>query len=258
MKAGVADVIAYCQGERSIDQVLDTLLKSLNQGSSEAERGTVYDLWVIIVKAAEETPYQKQEPIVRLCEALQQRNVPIDDESKQTWHLKDSDLDNDCQPPPFLGAIIREELDIVSDHSDAFINLCAFSAYLTICRKANLGDFSLHGLWIIREAFEQDDTVEDLVLHQSIKKIRAARVWLQIAGNRLYKACLDNEEYSGKMGVIGIGARTELNKNIKGFTIERWQFWHSRIEGIYQNSSKDEEKKQECRLALKGMDQAEK
>ncbi|PWN34551.1 uncharacterized protein FA14DRAFT_31653 [Meira miltonrushii] len=256
MRTDVEDVMAYCQGVKSIDEVLDTLLEPVHHYKSESERRTVYEVWLIIVKAAEETPFQEQEPIVCLCETLKQRKVPIDEESKRDWRLNDDELDDDSQPPPFLGAIIREELDIVSDHSDAYINLCAFSAYLTICSTANLGDYCLHALWMIREAFEDHESIADLVLHQSITKIRAARVWLQIAGSRLNKACLENEEFFGKMGTIGKGAQSELDESIKGFTIGRWQFWHSRIEGLYQTSRLDDEMRQECKLALQAMNES--
>ena len=87
-KVYVADVMAYCQGERTIDEVLNTLLRPIYrylniryQDGSKAEQYTMYEVWEIIATAAESTPFQKQEPILRLVEALKLRKVPIDEET---------------------------------------------------------------------------------------------------------------------------------------------------------------------------------
>ncbi|MCO5549782.1 hypothetical protein L7F22_003255 [Adiantum nelumboides] len=257
MRADVADIIAYTQRKNTIDQVLDTLLQPIHHSNGPgAERSTVYDVWVTIVKAAEKTPQQNQDRLLQLCEALKCRKIPIDDDTKRNWQLRDDELEDEERPPPFLGAIIREELDIVSNKSEEFINLCSFSAYLTIYKSTNSGNYSLHGLWMIREALEEHNSIEELVLHQSITSIQAARIWLQIAGSTLYKASLANEEYAGKMGIVGKGARAELHDNIKGFSIERWQFWHSRLESICKNIQTEESMRQECKMTLQAMESA--
>jgi hypothetical protein len=123
---------------------------------------------------------------------------------------------------PVFGAEMRETWNdgppIVSPGTWA--NLNAFAAQLT----AGGIDFSLYGIWALRDALEQDG-------HEVSQVLPAAVQWLRCAGPELASLTLEGADSSEGAAWLG-PLCTQAGLTDLGFTTRRWNFWKSRLEGI--------------------------
>jgi hypothetical protein len=102
----------------------------------------------------------------------------------------------------------------------SWANLNAFAAQLTVGGI----DFSLYGIWALRDALEADDGDVSLVLPAAVQ-------WLRCAGPALASLALNgaiSDNSAAWLGPLCVNAGlTDL-----GYTTRRWNFWKSRLEEI--------------------------
>ena len=99
-----------------------------------------------------------------------------------------------------------------------WVNLNSFLAKLT---KENAEDgpldFSLYGIWMLRDAMEGEQGVG-----VSDYKVDTAKAWLKYSGDTLQKLSQKGKSFQGRMAAPGEGFK---DKNWTGFNMDRWQIW---------------------------------
>jgi hypothetical protein len=112
-------------------------------------------------------------------------------------------------------------------------NLNAFVAQLTA--RADGGDdpldFSMFGLWAMREAFEAENGVG------SDTAVRVASLWVSFAGALLRKLSAAGYEFSAKLGVA---QGKYADRGWKGFNEERWKAWGDELKIAQARLASDE------------------
>ncbi|KAK3291985.1 uncharacterized protein B0H64DRAFT_408659 [Chaetomium fimeti] len=178
-----------------------------------AAYGAVFD-------AVDRTPPERQDRLVEFVARLRETAVngadgkPLVHEGGELW----TDL-------PTFGWVVRDKWNF--DPSDpaataqqraSWENLTAFVAQLTARSEGpdDPLDFSMFGLWAMREAFEDDNGVG------SDAAVRLAALWVRIAGARLRKLSADGHELSARLGVP---QGKYADRGWKGFNEERWKAW---------------------------------
>jgi hypothetical protein len=115
-----------------------------------------------------------------------------------------------------------------SEEQTQWININAFLARLTAenAESSPEGslDFSLYGIWALRDALEG---VENIWV-PSYKK-DTAKVWIERAGLTMRKLSEQQRQFQGKMAAPGEGYSS---KEWKGYNNERWEAWNSRLQNV--------------------------
>jgi Protein of unknown function (DUF3632) len=123
---------------------------------------------------------------------------------------------------PVFGAQMREAWDIAdtpSDRRNTWTNLNGFAARPT---RAGI-DFALYAIWTLRECLEESVPCPD--------KLPAVVQWFRYSGPTLASFTLQRRSFRENGPAARVGPLCEEN-GIKeaGFTIERWEYWRSRLE----------------------------
>jgi hypothetical protein len=109
-----------------------------------------------------------------------------------------------------------------------WININAFLAILTKDNAESSSggplDFSLYGIWSLRDALEGD---ESATLPQYKKD--TAKVWIKLAGQTLKKLSEQEKTFDGKMAAPGSAFSS---KQWKGYNNERWEVWNTRLQNV--------------------------
>lgn len=113
-------------------------------------------------------------------------------------------------------------------------NKAAFLARLTaISTPKNSLDFSLYGLWALRDAFE----AECPPTHSAENAIRNAAVWIEFAGKTLWKLSVDGREFSDRLAIPGDKL---ADKPWRGFCEERWNVWRAGFEEVGSHAEEED------------------
>lgn len=102
-----------------------------------------------------------------------------------------------------------------------------FVARLT---QSGVADFSLYGLWALREALEGD--IPWSPASPPEYTIPIAHAWIAYAGDTLIKL-VDDRVAAGKGGSLWQGQ--------SGFCMDRWQFWKKRLDQLSKCNELDPE-----------------
>lgn len=100
-----------------------------------------------------------------------------------------------------------------------------FAARLT---QSGIADFSLYGLWAVREALEGDNPYSPACPLQYSLPI--AHAWIANAGETLIKLN-DDRGAAGRGGSLWHGQR--------GFCVDRWRFWKERLDTLSRSGDLD-------------------
>jgi hypothetical protein len=123
---------------------------------------------------------------------------------------------------PVFGAQMREtwNFDPPAVSPGTWANLNAFAAQLTVAGI----DFSLYGVWALRDALEQDERDVSMVLPAAVQ-------WFRCAGPVLASLALNGVAHPQRADWLGpLGTKAGLTD--PGFTTRRWNFWKSRLEEL--------------------------
>lgn len=123
---------------------------------------------------------------------------------------------------PIFGALMREtwNFDPPAVSPGTWANLNAFAAQLTVGGI----DFSLYGIWALRDALEEDDQAVSQVLPAAVQ-------WFRCAGPVLASLALNGAADPQRADWLG-PLCTKAGLTDLGFTTRRWIFWRSRLEEI--------------------------
>ncbi|KAF7553531.1 hypothetical protein G7Z17_g3557 [Cylindrodendrum hubeiense] len=180
-------------------------------------------LWSAVLTAAEETPHEQQDRLVEIVRAIKEMPQPVHESKKlEIWGEEQS-----WDQLPLFGAKARERLDTAREKSGAaFINLNAFFARIT---AADINDFSLFAVWILREALE-DPEEDEIVKTTSPELLQSASIWLVYASAPLEKLSREQKQFDGKMAKPGKSlSMFNGTPGWRGFCQDRWNTWLDRL-----------------------------
>ena len=181
--------------------------------------GLLWPAWEAVIAAADTPDDAVRSRLVGLLTAIKGQGVLVRTGGQEctVWDMRAHvDL-------PVFGALMRETWNDAPPAMSAgsWANLNAFAAQLT----AGGIDFSLYGIWALREALEDDDSEISVVLPAAVQ-------WFRCAGPALASLARKGA------GVLHGGADrlgplcTQAGLTDGGFTTRRWSFWQSRLEEI--------------------------
>jgi hypothetical protein len=179
--------------------------------------GMLWSAWQAVIAAADTPDDAVRSRLVGLLTAIKGQGVLVRSDGQEctVWDMRAHvDL-------PIFGALMREtwNFDPPAVSPGTWANLNAFAAQLTVGGI----DFSLYGIWALRDALEEDDQEVSSVLPAAVQ-------WLRCAGPVLASLALSGAVRDGAawLGPLCVKAGlTEL-----GYTTRRWNFWKSRLEEI--------------------------
>ncbi|KAH7064943.1 hypothetical protein B0J12DRAFT_693339 [Macrophomina phaseolina] len=219
--AFVADAISVQEAAQKLAAPSrDAFEKNADLGKVEHE---LEGLWSAVISAAEQTPHDQQDKLVDIVRTIKEMPQPVHEGKKlEIWGEEQR-----WEQLPLFSAKAREGLDIAQSKSDnSFVNLNAFFARLT---AADVSDFSLYAVWILREALE-DPEDEDIAKTTSPALLEAASVWLVYAAETLSKLSKEGKQFDGKMARPG--RSLSIFKDApgwRGFCEDRWETWIERL-----------------------------
>ncbi|SMD25225.1 DUF3632 domain-containing protein [Lentzea albidocapillata] len=130
---------------------------------------------------------------------------------------------------PVFSAEMREEFDRAAFAPDAAVRFPLYNAFAA--RLTAIGvDFALYAIWTIRDCLEEESP--------GLETLPAAVPWFVHCSGLLHSlarrsgALLDYSAPKADLGALAV----QHGLTIGGFTIERWEFWRSRLEEIAAGS----------------------
>lgn len=209
--------------------------------------GQLWELWYSILHAAKRIPWTNtagQEKLLDLVKALKSRPdppppspMPVALKSDWIWSLGvlwSSLL--------MLGPSARETWNdgcgcgagwtLPEQH--AWINVNAFVARLT---TSETSDFSLYGLWALRDALEdkydargQHQTTTVPIMRELL--LTVAAVWIDVAGRWMYERRItgEHDDVAGPDLDLSLREKTLPWYGEEGVSTSRWRFWKRRLE----------------------------
>ncbi|MFE9601416.1 DUF3632 domain-containing protein [Streptomyces hokutonensis] len=195
-----------------------------DQAAESTIEAMLWAAWYQVVLAARTSSGISQEKIVDLLTGIRNLGVLSRDQGRhrcEIWGGLKVFVDLPC-----FGAEMREEWNIGSDapgSPDTWANMNAFAARLT---AADI-DFSLYAIWTLRDCLEEESPVISADL-------RAAVPWFQHCSALLANLARRRRAFrQGNRGPARLGKLcTDGGMTEGGFTIERWEFWRSRLAGL--------------------------
>lgn len=180
--------------------------------------GMLWTAWQVVVSAADTPDDAVRGRLVSLLTAIKGQGILARADGREctVWGLRVYvDL-------PVFGPQMRETWNDSPPNMSpgSWANLNAFAAQLTVGGI----DFSLYGIWALRDALEADDGDVSSVLPAAVE-------WFRWAGPVLASLALsgavrdDGAAWTGPL-CVNVGL-TDL-----GYTTRRWNFWKSRLEEI--------------------------
>ncbi|KAK3990912.1 hypothetical protein QBC44DRAFT_59236 [Cladorrhinum sp. PSN332] len=175
-------------------------------------------LFATIFNLIKKTPQENQTHIIGFLQQLQRQSLTRSDlkfDDKEIW----ADL------PTFGWAArdnfnfdVHDKANSKSEERQEWENIAYFLATLTALEPVKpVFDFSLFGLWTLREAFESNegDTEEG---------VKLAAIWVHVAGKRLKGLSKKGKDFDSRLGVAG-PKYEEKHADWIGFSEERWGIW---------------------------------
>ncbi|KAK4162429.1 hypothetical protein QBC43DRAFT_321915 [Cladorrhinum sp. PSN259] len=257
----LAPLVSGSSSEKDITTAVRTVTDLANEISTPKREKSVVDayredivhdelstlfwqLYSEVFNLVGKTPAAQQAPLISFLVQLQKETIKPDfkfEEDASIWH----DL-------PQFGWAARDFFNFevsnpsVGEKEKArWENITYFLANLTMLsapgRKGiEAFDFSLYGLWAIREALEeggegeQEDTTEIA--------IKLAAVWFNVAGERLKALSEEGKVYTARTGVAG--TKYEKTKpDWVGLNKERWGIWKEELKARSEKSVRSGEVK---------------
>ena len=174
------------------------------------------------------------------------------------------------QPLPFKLTRHSIDFDPTPDDPDQskcrsqWLNINAFAARITAGSCA--AEFSLFGLWSLREALEEEPLQDDAwsrwaeadpdkILSKLDGSVPTAAQWIFHAGRALF-TCEDQIEPSPNRGNPMKGGALWGGKS--GFCRERWDLWKKRFEWVQGVTTLEASTKEAAKKAVEAMEQIEK
>lgn len=99
----------------------------------------------------------------------------------------------------------------------------------------------LHGLWMLRSAFEDAAATETPAID-----IHCACMWLRYGAPLLHAHCVKGEPYEDR---VGMGGELVRDRGWWGFCMDRWDFWCSQVRAA--NEELAGKVSDECSAALR-------
>lgn len=142
---------------------------------------------------------------------------------------------------PYFGAEMRETWNAQLP-ADQWAGLNAFAALVT---AANVSDFSLYGIWSLRETLEEERafTTRETGAGDSVPKspesvpvselVPAAAKWLEDCGEQMLQWCKAGRSYGTSPDPSKLGPKAvQAGVQQSGYNMERWAFWKDRFHQI--------------------------
>ncbi|KAK4462577.1 hypothetical protein QBC42DRAFT_267521 [Cladorrhinum samala] len=223
MDQTVSDILHPLTSSTATSQTITTAVDKLTSllsstpPSSQDESTILSSTFSQIFNLIKTTPPPAQSPIIDFLTTLQTRstNPPRQHESMSIW----SEL-------PTFGWTARDYINfdlgnpnVSASERESWTNIATFLAKLTSLKK-EVFDFSLFGLWSIREGLEEEGNGED--------GARLAAVWLTEAGGRLKELSDEGKSFEGRVAIPGSKFG---DKSWRGFSKDRWGVWKSELQG---------------------------
>ncbi|EAQ83163.1 predicted protein [Chaetomium globosum CBS 148.51] len=196
----------------------------------------VWRAYNALFDAAERTPPARQGPLLEFVARL--RETVVTGEDGEVLRHEGGELWREL---PTLGWEVRDRWNFDSSDPAAtakqrteWENLNAFVAQLTARSSSDPDgplDFSMFGLWVMRDAFEAENGVG------SDTAVRLAALWVNFAGAYLRKLSVNGYEFSAR---IGIPNGKYAGREWKGFNEERWKAWGDELKVAQAKLASDE------------------
>ncbi|KAL2139400.1 hypothetical protein VTI28DRAFT_5249 [Corynascus sepedonium] len=206
------------------------------QASASSVGDFLWDAFNAVFKVVGHTPPERQGRLVEFLAQL--RGVTATDADGKALKHEDGEVWGDL---PTFGWVARDlwnfdptEPSATAQERSKWENWSSFLAQLT-ARSAGAAndpfDFSLFGLWALRDALEEDRGLA------SEPAVRLAALWVRFAGERLRKLSADAHTLPGKVGTSG-GKYNE--RGWKGFNEDRWRAWVDELKAVQAKMESDE------------------
>ncbi len=190
----------------------------LRSGAGEARiEGMLWPAWQAVISAADTPDEDARSRLVELLGAIRSQGTLVRPDGQEcvVWDMRaHADL-------PVFGAQMRETWNSAPARpAQSWANLNAFAAQLT---AAGI-DFSLYGIWALRDALEEDGPEIAQVLPAAVQ-------WLRHAGPVLASLAAEHAaDARGRDQVGRLGREAGLTSH--GLTIWRWNFWRRRLNDL--------------------------
>ncbi len=183
--------------------------------------GILWEAWERVIRAAGSAAEVTLARLVDLMIAIKGQGILTRDQGRQECVVWGGRVYLDL---PMFGAQMREMWDVIeSEPGEAWTNLNAFAAQLTAVGI----DFSLYAIWTLRDALEEE--AEDAI---GRAELSATAHWFRYCGPVLASLALKRlsfvKERSDPARVGRLCRESGISQD--GFTVERWEFWRSRLE----------------------------
>ncbi|WZH46894.1 uncharacterized protein QYS62_008017 [Fusarium acuminatum] len=217
--------------------VADDCIQAIDKNEDATDiEDKLNELWSDVLTAAEQTPHDQQDKLVEVVQSI--KNLPeATEKAKKLTVWEDVKRWDEL---PMFGPKAREQLDIAQEKSEeACVNINAFFARIT---AAGVQDFSLFGIWTLREALE-DPPAEQVAKQTSPKLLKAASAWFIYASGELKKASKERHQFEGKIAKPG-ASLTEFKDEDgwRGFCDARWKVWEDRLTPLKEADLPEETK----------------
>ncbi|KAK4172719.1 hypothetical protein QBC36DRAFT_337220 [Triangularia setosa] len=239
-------------------QKFNNLAKQQHEQNKPGEilEGFLWSAWHAVFDAAGKTPVDQQEGLVQFLLELKKHDATVttkDSGGKEAEVVLDSGHNSKLwKDLPIFGWVARERWNSVSAFApDSKIGraeqdgLVGLLARLTgeVAKDINLekttgythGDFSLYGLWSLREVFEASEEGEGSIYiaadgglvqgadaQLASRGVNQASFWIIFAGEYLWRLSQANKELDDRTGVPG---KHFAERKWTGFNKERWAVW---------------------------------
>ncbi|KAF6824603.1 hypothetical protein CMUS01_10181 [Colletotrichum musicola] len=211
--------------DKAIDDTVQRFSELAKASASELE-DFLWETYNGIFDVAGQTAPEKQTPLVDFVQRLRETTVTGSD--GQALHISDGVVWKDL---PTFGWVARDlwNFDVLDasaskeektdqDNKAAFLAQLTARASVTSAQRDDPLDYSMYGLWALREAFEEEHPAGADV----VSAVRQAYLWIRYAGDVLRKLSAQDHKLQERTGIAG-GKFT--SRGWSGFNEERWTAW---------------------------------
>lgn len=208
-----------CAAEAAL-QLTASFLLAAGEGADGVE-SWLWSTWALVLKAVRSVDYN--DPALQALAALLGaiREVPMSrtpalDAFDRLWGRSESEF---WQTLPIFGPAVREEWSGIGSSRDFYTRAqwATMNAFLACLSTAHVLDFSLYGIWTMRDTFEEVSGTVRLDNY-----VPAAAVWVLEAGNLMYDLA---QKAQPPEWIANKSNGGPLWKGRIWYSLERWAFW---------------------------------